>query len=55
MCIPDATEEEKPVTRLDSARESSGWSKEAAALYAAGGAAVGALWPESWITVYSGP
>jgi len=35
MCIPDATEEEKPVTRLDSARENTGWSKEAAAVYAA--------------------
>lgn len=35
MCIPDATEEEKPVTRLDSARENAGWNKEAAAAYAA--------------------
>lgn len=34
MCIPDATEEEKPVTRLDSARENAGWNKEAAAAYA---------------------
>ncbi|GJF29449.1 hypothetical protein KNE206_21490 [Kitasatospora sp. NE20-6] len=35
MCISDATEEEKPVTRLDSARDTAGRTKDAVAPYAA--------------------